>query len=76
MVFGAGSRDEKTIAASLGVNPYFVKDYLQAATLYEYQGIERILLLLHQYNLKSIGVNNIGAEDGSLLKEMVCKIIA
>jgi len=76
MVFGAGSRDEKTIAAALGVNPYFVKDYLQAANLYEYQGVERILLLLHQYNLKSIGVNNIGAEDGSLLKEMVCKIIA
>src|SRR4030095_7329499 len=76
MVFGAGSRDEKTIATALGVNPFFVKDYLQAANLYEYQGIERILLLLHQYNLKSIGVNNIGAEDGSLLKEMVCKIIA
>jgi len=76
MVFGAGSHDEKAIAAALGVNPYFVKDYLQAANLYEYQGVERILLLLHQYNLKSIGVNNIGAEDGSLLKEMVCKIIA
>jgi DNA polymerase-3 subunit delta len=76
MVFGAGSHDEKAIAAALGVNPYFVKDYLQAANLYEYQGVERILLLLHQYNLRSIGVNNIGAEDGSLLKEMVCKIIA
>ena len=76
MVFGAASRDEKTMAAALGVNPYFVKDYLQAANLYEYQGIERILLLLHQYNLKGIGINNVGTEDGSLMKEMVCKIIA
>ncbi|HET9433583.1 MAG TPA: DNA polymerase III subunit delta, partial [Chitinophagaceae bacterium] len=76
MVFGTSGNDEKTMASALGVNPFFVKDYLQAANLYEYQGIERVLLLLHQYNLKSIGVNNIGAEDGSLLKEMVCKIIA
>jgi hypothetical protein len=29
MVFGAGSHDEKAIAAASGVNPYFVKDYLR-----------------------------------------------
>ncbi|MGZ5220269.1 MAG: DNA polymerase III subunit delta [Chitinophagaceae bacterium] len=76
MVFGAGSHDEKAVALAIGVNSFFVKDYLQAAKVYDYQGIERILLLLHQYNLKSIGINNLGAEDGSLLKEMVCKMIA
>ncbi len=76
MVFGAGTKDEKAIATAIGVNSYFVKDYLQAARVYEYQGIERILLLLHQYNLKSIGINNTGTEDGSLLKEMVCKMTA
>jgi len=76
MVFGAGTQDEKAIAMAIGVNPFFVKDYLQAAKVYDYQGIERILLLLHQYNLKSIGINNAGTEDGSLLKEMVCKMTA
>ena len=76
MVFGAGTQDEKGIAIAIGVTPFFVKDYLQAAKEYEYQGIERILLLLHQYNLKSIGINNAGTEDGSLLKEMVCKMTA
>ena len=76
MVFGAGTQDEKGIAIAIGVKPFFVKDYLQAAKEYEYQGIERILLLLHQYNLKSIGINNAGTEDGSLLKEMVCKMTA
>ena len=69
---GLPASDEKTIAAAIGVNPFFVKDYLQAAKVYDYQGVEKVLLLLHQYNLKSIGVNNAGAEDGSLLKEMVC----
>ena len=76
MVFGAGTADEKAIATAIGVNSFFVKDYLQAAKVYNYQGIEKILLLLHQYNLKSIGINNAGTEDGSLLKELVCKMTA
>jgi len=76
MVFGAGSSDEKGIAAAIGVSPFFVKDYLHASKAYEYAGVERVLLLLHQYNLKSIGINAAPTEDGSLLKEMVYKIMA
>lgn len=76
MVFGAGSQDEKAVASALGVSPFFVKDYMQAARTYDYTGVEKILLLLHQYNLKSIGINAAGTEDASLLKEMVYKIVA
>lgn len=75
MVFGAGGGDDKAIAAAIGVNAFFVKDYIQATRAYDYAGVERILLLLHQYNLRSIGINNGGAGDGSLLREMVCKMI-
>lgn len=76
MVFGAGSSDEKAIASAIGVSPFFVKDYLQASKIYDYKGVERVLLLLHQYNLKSIGINAAPAEDASLMKEMVYKIMA
>ncbi len=76
MVFGAGSSDDKTIAANIGVNPYFVKDYVKAAKLYTYPGVEKALLLLHHYNLKAVGVNNAGTEDASLLKEMVVKMMS
>jgi len=76
MVFGAGSSDEKSIAAAIGVNPYFMKDYMQAAKAYSYPGVEKALLLLHQYNLKSIGVGSANTEDASLLKEMVVKIMS
>ena len=76
MLFGYLGSDEKTIAASIGVNPYFIKDYMAAAGNYNYEGIEGALLLLHEYNLKSIGVNSIAKEDASLLKEMVVKMIA
>ncbi len=75
MIFGAGTNDEKTIATSIGVNPYFMKDYLQAARLYSYPGVEKVLLLLHQYNLKSIGVGSTATEDASLMKEMVVKML-
>jgi DNA polymerase-3 subunit delta len=75
MIFGAGTTDEKTIAANIGVNPYFMKEYMQAAHLYNYTGVENALMLLHQYNLKTVGVGDSGTTDASLLKEMVVKMI-
>ena len=76
MVYGAGSNDERAIATAIGVNPFFVKDYLQAARLYTYPGVEKALLLLHTYNLKSVGVGSANTEDSSLLKEMAVKIMS
>ena len=75
MVFGQQASDEKTVALNIGVNPYFVKDYMLAAKNYGYQGVENALLLLHHYNLKSVGVNDAGTSDASLLKEMVVKLM-
>src|SRR5476649_2192765 len=54
MIFGSGTTDEKSLASSLGINPYFIKDYTMAAGNYHYQGVEKILLLLHEYNLRSV----------------------
>ena len=76
MIHGLNSRDEKTVAASTGLNPFFVKDYIKAASVYSFPQVEKAILLLNQYNLKSVGVSDAGTEDASLLKEMVYKIIA
>ena len=75
MIHGFNSRDEKAVAAAIGVNPFFVKDYLQAVKAYSFPQVEKAILLLNQYNLKSVGVSDAGTEDASLLKEMVYKII-
>lgn len=75
MVFGAGSNDEKAVATALGINPYFMKDYMQAARNYNYNGVEKILLLLHEYNLRSVGVHDSGTGDAGLMKEMVVKMM-
>ncbi len=76
MVFSLPAPDERSAAAALGVSPFFVKDYLIAAKNYGFAGTEQVLLLLHQYNLKSVGVGSVNTEDASLLKELVVKMVA
>ncbi|ANH81239.1 DNA polymerase III subunit delta [Niabella ginsenosidivorans] len=74
MIHGASGSDD-TIAKQIGVHTYFYKSYAQASRTYGYLGVEKILLLLHQYNLKSIGINTVRVDDAELLKEMVVKIM-
>ncbi|MBN9297111.1 MAG: DNA polymerase III subunit delta [Filimonas sp.] len=75
VVFGLPAKDDKSIAAALGVNPFFVKDYLTAIRNYDFRSTEKALLLLHQYNLRSIGIGDAATEDGDLLKELVVKMM-
>ncbi|HAI82503.1 MAG TPA: DNA polymerase III subunit delta, partial [Chitinophagaceae bacterium] len=44
--------------------------------LYSYPSVERALLLLHLYNLKSLGVASGGASEVNLMKELLVKIMA
>ena len=77
LVFGAGTNNEFEISKQLGYNgpnPY-VKDIIQCARNYRQKGVEQAILLLHEYNLKSIGVNASNVSDANLLKEMVVKMI-
>lgn len=76
VVYTVPSKDERTVATALGVNSFFVKDYVSTATRFSYPEIEKILLLLYEYNLRNLGVNDAGTDDAELLKEMVVKMIA
>ena len=75
MLQGVPQGDDKSMASAIGVSPFFVKDYTEAVRRYQYEGIERALLLLHQYNLRAVGINDAGSSDASLLKEMAVKMI-
>jgi DNA polymerase-3 subunit delta len=57
-------------------NSLAARQALQTAKSYGFTGVEKILLLLHHYNLRSLGVNDSGTEDASLMKELVVKIMA
>ena len=58
-------------------NPVAVKLALETAMNYNFMGVEKALMLLHEYNLKSLGVgaSSSTTSDASLMKEMAYKII-
>ena len=76
MIFGQTAKEDKTIATNIGVNPWFVKDYILTARNYGAEGVASALLLIHEYNLRSVGINDVGTSDASLLKEMVVKMMS
>jgi len=42
---------------------------------YSFNDIEKALILLNHYNLKSLGMGQVDTEDSSLMKELAAKII-
>jgi DNA polymerase-3 subunit delta len=75
-IFSLDDKSENGVKGLFSNNFYAAKDGLAAAKIYGLQGIEKILFLLHEYNLKSIGVNNAGTADAELMKEMVVKMVS
>jgi DNA polymerase-3 subunit delta len=71
---GANPPDGET-AAVLGVNPYFVKDYKDAARNYPLAKTVEVMSLLREYDMRSKGRNNGAADHGELLRELVAKIL-
>jgi DNA polymerase-3 subunit delta len=66
---------ENTIAAELGVNPFFVRDYKLGAKRFNTTAVIRNISLLREYDMKSKGVNNASVNEGELLREMVFKMM-
>ncbi len=68
-------KSQRNIAASLGINPYFVSDYSMAANNYSPRKVVDIISLLREYDLKSKGVDSNATEPGELLRELVYKMM-
>ena len=76
MLYSVDMRDEKAAAAAIGLtSTFYFKDYSTAMRKYEFEGVARALLLLHAYNLRSLGVHDAGTEDAQLMKELVVKMM-
>ncbi|WP_298391736.1 DNA polymerase III subunit delta [Hydrotalea sp.] len=66
----------KNPASIIGSNhPNAIADHTAAAKNYSPQKTQQILLLLHEYNLKSIGIHDAGSSGADLLKELASKIM-
>lgn len=67
--------DEKKIAAELGINPFFVKDFQQASRVFSKQKVKSIISEISKMDLKSKGVGSNDAQSFGALKELVFRII-
>ncbi|NNK83561.1 MAG: DNA polymerase III subunit delta [Flavobacteriaceae bacterium] len=72
---GLENKQERHVASSLGVNPYFVKDYVAAARNYPMRNVSRIISILREADVKSKGVGANALPQGDLLKELLVKIM-
>jgi DNA polymerase-3 subunit delta len=68
-------KSKNNVAASLKVNPYFVKDYEVSAAKYNVSKTVQVISLLRTYDMKSKGYGDVNSEPGDLLKELVFKIL-
>ncbi|RLD60245.1 MAG: DNA polymerase III subunit delta [Bacteroidetes bacterium] len=68
-------KSNRNVAATLQINPYFVKDYQTAARRYNPKKVVDIIAYLREYDLKSKGVDNVSATPEELLKELIFKIL-
>lgn len=74
-LFGLPSITEESARPYFSNNQFAAREAVATARRYQFAGIERALLLLHEYNLKSVGVHDAGHSDAELMKELVVKIL-
>ena len=74
-IFQMNDKSERALAPMFYGNPFAARQALETMMNYSYPGVEQALLLFHEYNLKSIGINNPGLPDSSLMKELAFKLI-
>lgn len=71
---GLKDRNPKNVAAVLGVNPFFLKDYDLALRNYPMKKVSAIIATLRAIDVKSKGVGAHGISQHDLLKEMLVSI--
>ncbi len=74
-VYGMNDKSDNALKPLFYFNPVSLSQAKDAMKNYGYDGIERILLLMHHYNLKSIGIGDTGTSGAKLMKEMIVKMM-
>ena len=74
-VYGLNDKSDGALKPLFYFNPVSLSQAKDAMKNYGYGGIEKILLLLHHYDLKSKGIGDSGTPGAMLMKEMVVKMM-
>lgn len=67
--------DRNAVASNLRIGPYFVNDYIRAASGYDKNKAGKAVRLLSEFDLKSKGVGAVNSNPGSLMQELVYKLL-
>ncbi|MCQ2342235.1 MAG: DNA polymerase III subunit delta [Paludibacteraceae bacterium] len=66
---------DKSVAAALGINPYFVKDYTAAARRFNAMKTFHIIGYFRDIDARLKGIDNPSAKDADLWKELIYRIL-
>ena len=69
------NNSESNISKVLGINPYFVNDYVNASRKYSMKNISKIISLINECDLKSKGVGVPKISNNDLLRQLITQII-
>ena len=75
VIYQMNDKSERALRPVFYNNPYLVQQAMDMLMNYSFAEAEQAIMLLHDYNLKSIGIRNHGTPGGSLMKELAYKII-
>jgi DNA polymerase-3 subunit delta len=75
VIYQVSDKSEKALRPLFYNNPFLVQQAMDVMMNYSYGEAQQVIIMLHHYNLKSIGIKNSDTSPGSLMKEMIYKII-
>jgi DNA polymerase-3 subunit delta len=75
MMHSAKDKSKPGLASLLGVNPFFMNDYMQAARNYDIKKCIHIIGFLREYDTKAKGIEMPSVDDLDLMRELIYKIM-
>lgn len=74
-IYQLADKSERALKPMFSYNSFLIEQIQATLKNYSFTDIEQIILLLHDANLRSIGIGNAGISPGALMKELSYKII-
>lgn len=69
------NKSRESIASAVGVPPFVAGQLLASAKIYNPKKIASNIAVLHEYDLKSKGVDNTSFSEGQLMKELIYRLM-
>jgi len=74
-LYQMADKSERSLKPLFSFNSHLVDQVLDTIKNYSFSQVEQIIILLHDSNLKSIGINSADVSSGAIMKELSYKII-